>query len=285
MNRMEQAFWAFVRERHSIYLRRRAGQPPPWTEDPVLAKFKFCNVYRQLDRVTEALKERLKKVETGEDTLFHISMFRLFNWPPTYDALLPLVRRRPNVFPLATARGVVEDRMRAGHKVFTSAYMMGGGAPTGSRRYDIVLPSISDIWKHRRELTAQVRAWNTMEYATELMQQFPMVGTFIGYELACDFRHSSVMPAPIDAMTWANPGPGAARGLNRIYRGDPKGTPKGARQTFLDEMRGLAKQAPRALPTGWPKFEMREVEHSLCEFDKYLRGGGKELFTPDQRWD
>jgi hypothetical protein len=42
----------FVRERHNIYLRRKAGKPKPWTEDPILQRNYFCNVYRELDKTT-----------------------------------------------------------------------------------------------------------------------------------------------------------------------------------------------------------------------------------------
>jgi hypothetical protein len=36
-------------------------------------------------------------------------------------------------------------------------------------------------------------------------------------------------------------------------------------------MQWLLEQAPNHLPTGFPALEMRDIEHSLCEVDKYLR--------------
>jgi hypothetical protein len=38
---------ALVRERHAIYLRRALGAPGPCTEDPILAEYSFCNIYRE----------------------------------------------------------------------------------------------------------------------------------------------------------------------------------------------------------------------------------------------
>lgn len=45
-------FFAFARERHATYLRRQSGAPEPWTDDPILRKFRFTNVFRELDRTT-----------------------------------------------------------------------------------------------------------------------------------------------------------------------------------------------------------------------------------------
>jgi hypothetical protein len=42
-------------ERQVIFFRRIAGKPAPWTQDPVLQKFKFTNAYRASDRVSQYL--------------------------------------------------------------------------------------------------------------------------------------------------------------------------------------------------------------------------------------
>ena len=36
-----------------MFERRVAGQPAPWTDDAILATFKFCNVYRAAVRVSQ----------------------------------------------------------------------------------------------------------------------------------------------------------------------------------------------------------------------------------------
>ena len=50
-------FWYWVNERHSIYLRKAAGDPRPWTKDPILQRYKFTNVFRELDMGTKWLRE------------------------------------------------------------------------------------------------------------------------------------------------------------------------------------------------------------------------------------
>ena len=43
-------YW--VAERERIRVRKESGQPFPWTDDPILATYRFCNVRREDDRVT-----------------------------------------------------------------------------------------------------------------------------------------------------------------------------------------------------------------------------------------
>lgn len=49
------AYWRFAAERLAIFLRRANGEPGPWTGDPILQQYKFCNTFRAADRVSQYL--------------------------------------------------------------------------------------------------------------------------------------------------------------------------------------------------------------------------------------
>jgi len=73
-----------------------------------------------------------------------------------------------------------------------------------------------------------------------------------------------------DIKTWANAGPGAMRGLNRIFGRDLDW--KSSKHNWNEDMLGLFKCRNQYLPDDIAEaIEMREIEHSLCEFDKYER--------------
>ena len=77
-------------------------------------------------------------------------------------------------------------------------------------------------------------------------------------------------------MTWANAGPGAVRGLNRIHDRDIKNSL--TKKESNREMYNLLMISDRYLELHVPVLEMRDIEHCLCEFDKYERvrlGQGK----------
>jgi hypothetical protein len=83
------------------------------------------------------------------------------------------------------------------------------------------------------------------------------------YEIACDLRHTKLLQRANDIMTWAHFGPGGAKGLARVAGKD----------AGLDGARELLKLSlnKKYWPREWPKWEMREVEHTCCEFEKYSR--------------
>lgn len=48
-------YWTFASRRQQAFERRAAGEPAPWTDDPILRAYKFCNVFRAADRVSQYL--------------------------------------------------------------------------------------------------------------------------------------------------------------------------------------------------------------------------------------
>ncbi len=63
----------FVNERLTIYERKTRGENPPWTNDPILNKYRFCNIYRELDRQTIFFHKILKPLE-GDFELWFLNM-------------------------------------------------------------------------------------------------------------------------------------------------------------------------------------------------------------------
>lgn len=103
--------------------------------------------------------------------------------------------------------------------------------------------------------------------------------------IACDLRFVAPLwpgGSPTDVLTWANMGPGAARGLARLgllptlrFTAQGEGLQHMSNLHTLTMNGGVPAGVLAAIP--WP-FELREIEHSLCEFDKYqrvLRGEGQ----------
>ena len=48
-------YWYFAYERQNIFIKKSNNEPYPWTKDPILDKYKFCNSYRVNDRVSQYL--------------------------------------------------------------------------------------------------------------------------------------------------------------------------------------------------------------------------------------
>ena len=277
-DKMVSKFLWWMTERHDIYLRRKKGQPWPWTDDEIMRTYSFTNVYRELDRVTQELHARIDPLcdEPFADRLFHAILFRAFNWPATYDRLMAgdaLSARDPRVFEHKIARRTLKEAAKT-EKVFTGAYIISNGGSTKSK-IDYMCDALKVIHAARREIWTAVEHDGTMRGATMTLAQYPSMGKFTSYEVACDLRYQKGMldRAP-DRMTWANLGPGARRGIQRMVAGGENVRLVGKEydeEWFVDKMRVLLDCANKELPGRMPRLEMREIEMSLCEFDKYLR--------------
>ncbi|MFK5283986.1 nucleotide kinase domain-containing protein, partial [Lacticaseibacillus paracasei] len=70
--------FTFIQERHDIYKRKQAGLPKPWTSDSILQKYRFCNVYRELDTQTKWLSENWGHIYRNDpDYWFACVVYRL----------------------------------------------------------------------------------------------------------------------------------------------------------------------------------------------------------------
>jgi hypothetical protein len=156
-------------------------------------------------------------------------------------------------------------------QMVTGAYMVTG--PIGMNKLDGICCAM-DILK-ASSVPRSLYGMNLEEAHTALMT-IPYLGDFRAYEIVTDLRHTIVLKEADDIMTWANPGPGALQGCQWVNPGTQhnyKG--KMGREMAIELMRKLlfeANHKSKNWPSDWPQWEMREVEHTLCEYGKYQRG-------------
>lgn len=310
-------FFYWINERHSIHLKKQAGVNRkgmgwPWTKDKILQQYKFTNPFRQNDRVTKDWMNRYASLlaieKTGKQVpddliLFHLCMFRLFNYPPTYDALnFAMFKSKGLGWNKEKAVAILKERRDGVNspdsQIFTGAYMITPGS--GSDKIDTYCEVLDQLWDGRTEnqkkkrssvprrvrWTRAIKARRSMRRATALLCKLDCVGPFIAYEIVCDLRHTRILSDALDIDTWANAGPGAKRGVHRLLTGD-KEHPKGVidYNAAMIELLRIARDDKRlskdVLSCEWP-FNAREIEHSLCEYDKMSRvrmGQGKPRST------
>ena len=50
---VKERFYYFIKEREQIRLARQVGLPAPWTDDEILTNYRFCNIRRMDDIVSD----------------------------------------------------------------------------------------------------------------------------------------------------------------------------------------------------------------------------------------
>jgi hypothetical protein len=164
-------------------------------------------------------------------------------------------------------------------KVFTGAFMI--NSPGGEDKLPAIVRRISDVWKRRDNLMLKARNWTRLAESHVDLKGFEGLGGFMAYEIVCDLRYTRFLEHASDKLPWSNPGPGAIRGLMRVLGREIKNksnaTSPPVPKDWELQTRKLLTLLQERFPD-MPRFEMREVEHSLCEYDKYVRllmGEGK----------
>ncbi len=290
---MVKRFFWWMHERHNIYLSKTNGLPWPWTKDDILQTYKFTNVFRELDAGTIWLRKNIIKPYADHPELFfNIASYRRYNFINTAK-LLGFIEDYDvdaTVKMLLKVRGGKDKR-----KIFTSAHMVCGtirdaqGNIPPEKVTQIFGISFSKLWEVRKEIEPQ--PGDTLREAYERLQKskVPGYGTFINYEVVTDLRHTRYLSQATDIYTWANPGPGAKRGIIRIYGHSPK-DPNRVRfdyDGYVEVMYWLQDKFNQFKEDWMPPVEMRDIEHSLCEFDKYERarlgeGRPRQYYHPPQ---
>lgn len=262
-------FLYWIQERHKIYERREAGEKKPWTDDEVLQSYFFTNPYRENDKVTKWFRKNVREpLKNKDEVLFATVAFRWFNYIPTGEILLE------NDYLLDWDEKLVRKALKQANKnepVFTGAFMI--PAVPGSNKIEHVCKCLRPVWKDRKDLALEIRKSKSLQDSHKLLCQYPYLGKFMSYEVVTDLRHTRLLNKAVDIMTWANPGPGCARGLARLVGEMPVGKNSAMMKLpkdWLHTMQSLLEVTNMRL-NHMPIFEMREIEHSLCEWDKYER--------------
>lgn len=301
MSEMIDRFFKYSRDRENIRIEKdRAFDTEargPFTDDPILREFRFCNIFREDDVTTAQLRSIIREpLREFPQVLFAVVLFRWFNRQSTAYQLykddgLDLFSQ----FNPTRMRQILRPIYDRGEPITTGSYII--KTPNGMDKLEGLLWCLEQFDTQRAECCEGRRlTWPefahhaistpdmTLQEAHHWLMQFPFMGPFMSYEVVTDLRHTALLDGAPDINSWANAGPGAIRGLNRIYGRPLK---SGLRQSqACVEMQELLQLSRLWTNWPWPKrpWELREVEHTLCEFDKYERVRNGEG-TPRQRYN
>lgn len=261
-------FFYWIKERHDIYLRRKKGQEKPWTDDRVLQENFFTNPYRENDKTTVWFRENIRDpLYDDPKVVFATICFRWFNLPqPTGELLIKegLIYEWNEKTALKSLKRLRDKNQ----KIFTGAFMI--ASPSKVPKYEGICKRITKVWKERQWILDQISADCSLENCQNTLIQFDGLGAFMAYEIVCDLRHTAILQDATDVDTWCNVGPGANRGLYRINDYELDKNHPSHLSDELEQINDLLKLARKKLKR-IPKLELREIEHSLCEWDKYER--------------
>lgn len=250
----------WIRERDLVRARREAGLPRPWTDDPLLLDYRWCNVRRMDDKVSKWLMGNwYVSIRGSENQIYAALLGRLINWPESLE-------RIREVFPdMGKMMSALKAYREAGNKVFTGAYVIPGSV--GEEKVETIL---------RRARNASLNfpttfPPTTMKEAWECLVAFEGIGSFLAGQVVADLAYLDCGRAWPDRETWAPLGPGSARGINRL-QGKPKNTAINQAE-FEMLLPALCEILRPKVCDIWDDRHLvaMDIQNSLCEYDKYRR--------------
>ena len=249
-------YW--INERLSIQKLKKGGHKYPWTTDPILNQFRFCNVHREEDKVTRWIKTFWRDVHYSDpDIWFAMGVARLINWPPTLETIGYPIPWRPN-----RTRRLMTERREDGKQVFTGAYMITNAGQSMSKVDTVVfmLENLSKLVPHpvRGDTLAQAHAKLTDSNHCGM-------GSFMAAQVIADCKYADILEGAADWWDWCAPGPGSQRGLSRLLGIEHRSF---RQDVFIEHLTQLRKEIRREINT---KLHLQDLQNCLCEFDKFER--------------
>ena len=273
-------YFYFIQERMNIFWKKFENSNN-LTDDPILQTFKFTNVYRACDRVSQYLIKNViyKDLDryTPEDVLLRILVFKVFNKIETWEYLNGENEITTNTFNVQKLTDALTRRQQT-KPIFSNAYMMAGshaeykGIPT---KHQVWLQMIEDRFIKDQGLRTVLNAKSMAEVYSQL-REYPLIGDFLAYQYTIDFNYSPYLNFDEDSFVKA--GLGAVRGIKKCFKsyGDTYEDAIRYTQNHFDlfqEKYGFT--AFRPLPGREPK--LIDLQNCFCETDKYLRAKMPDL--------
>ena len=182
-------FIKFVIARHAIYVARKSKREWPWTKDPILRQYKFCNIYRELDRVTRWISANWRQPNQNDPDFWFAAFLarRCINLPATLSVVGYPIPWKPDVF-----LDAIECRSKMGKRVFNSdAYKVIVSGQSGDLAEVQVRTLLKPVWAARNEL--RPRRDDTLMAFHIRLASIPFVGNFYSAHVVADAKYVGLL--------------------------------------------------------------------------------------------
>ncbi|MBD2134448.1 hypothetical protein H6F47_18920 [Sphaerospermopsis sp. FACHB-1094] len=269
-------YWRFAAMRQEVFFNKLKNVPPPWTSDPILNTYKFCNAYRVSDRVSQYLIKNViydeNRSKNEEEVLFRILLFKIFNKIETWEYLESKIGNYITLsnFDLDVYSQILQEAMDLGYVIYTSAYMSCASKEFGyDKKHQNHLALIDKMIFKDRVINPIVKA-KSLEEIFHIIAGYPLLGKFMAYQLATDINYSEVINFDENSFTIA--GPGAERGINKCFI-DTQG------KSYADVIYWMTENQENEFQRLGLNFQSLwgrplkaiDCQNLFCETDKYCR--------------
>lgn len=267
-------YWKFAAERQKIFFNRFSGLKFPWTEDPILQKYKFTNAYRASDRVSQYLiKEVIYGVNkySPEDMFFRIMLFKLFNKIETWEYLQnELGDISYKDYRYEQYDKLLSEALAQKKKIYSAAYIM----PSGLKAFGNAKKHQNNLKLLERmmhdHLPQKIRALKKMEQLYQLLLSYPTIGKFLAFQYCIDINYSEL--CDFSEMSFVVAGPGATNGIKKCFENTHGYSDEDIIKYVTESQENEFQRLGLNFQTLWGRpLQLIDCQNLFCETDKYAR--------------
>ena len=280
-------YWQFAAERQRIFEQRVIGEPWPWTDDAILQQYKFCNVFRAADRVSQYMIREVCYHEepcTPEDRLFQIVAFRTFSRIETWRTVRGVLGRYPTLDDLADGSFTKAlDHARAENGgLYTGAFIL---CATDAYGQSLKHLNHVELFRHMflgDSLATRLLEARSLREVYDLLHRYPLMGDFMSYQTAIDLNYSELTNFSEDEFT--QPGPGALRGIKKVFEDVRDYSPIDIILWMVEHQEAEFDRLGLTFNGLWGRrLHAIDCQGLFCETDKYCREAAPELASARKR--
>lgn len=280
-------YWYFASERQQAFIKRVAGAPGPWTNDSILQEYKFCNVFRAADRVSQYMIRNVCYHDeecSPEDKLFQIITFRTFSKIKTWQSVWKFLGHYPTLNDLNKGdfTRALEYAKQQNGSIYTGAFILCATDAYGQR-----LKHLNHVELFREMflldgLGDKLQAAKSLREIYDLLHRYPLMGDFMSYQIAIDLNYSGLINFSENEFT--QPGPGALRGIKKVFENIGDYTPSEVIMWMVENQKQEFEKLNLPFDGLWGRpLQAIDCQGLFCETDKYCREAVPELASARSR--
>ena len=266
-------YWRFAQERQNIFIKRFKGVESPWTDDLILNQYKFTNVYRSSDRVSQYLIKNViyRGSQKPNELFFRIILFKLFNRISTWEYLenrLGNITFKEYSFP--EYNNLLMEEMNKNNSIYSGAYIMASGKTSfgWEKKHQNHLKLIEKMIED--EVPVLLQECKTMSEAYSLLLSYPTIGEFLAYQYVTDINYSTL--TDFSEMEFVKAGPGAKDGIAKCFKDFGEYTFEDIIELMAEIQEDEFDRLGLEFNTLWGRrLQLIDCQNIFCEVDKYSR--------------
>lgn len=266
-------YWEFISKRQDIFFKRINNAEYPWSNDDILNNYKFTNVYRATDRVSQFLIRDIiyKGSQEPDELFFRIVLFKIFNRISTWEFLQEELREISfKNYSFKAYDKLLLEVLKNKEPIYSPAYIMASGKSVfGKERKHqnhllLIEKMINDKLPHK------LQQCKSMEDVYALLLSYPTIGEFLAYQYTIDLNYSNLIN--FSEMEFVKAGPGAKDGITKCFTSLGDYSYEDIIKMVADNQEiEFERLGIKFQNLGGRNLQLIDCQNVFCEVDKYSR--------------